>query len=60
METVALDKINLEVNELEFVAIMGPSNCSKLSLLNILGDSATRLRFYYFFVKIKSDAFKFQ
>ena len=37
VETVALDKMNLEVNEREFVAIMGPSGCGKSTLLNILG-----------------------
>jgi len=37
VETVALDKMNLEVNESEFVAIMGPSGCGKSTLLNILG-----------------------
>ena len=37
VETVALDKMNLEVNENEFVAIMGPSGCGKSTLLNILG-----------------------
>ena len=37
VETVALNKMNLEVNESEFVAIMGPSGCGKSTLLNILG-----------------------
>ena len=37
VETVALNKMNLEVNEKEFVAIMGPSGCGKSTLLNILG-----------------------
>ena len=37
VETVALNKMNLEVNEGEFVAIMGPSGCGKTTLLNILG-----------------------
>ena len=37
VETVALNKMNLEVNEHEFVAIMGPSGCGKSTLLNILG-----------------------
>jgi putative ABC transport system ATP-binding protein len=37
VETVALNKMNLEVNEQEFVAIMGPSGCGKSTLLNILG-----------------------
>lgn len=37
VETVALNKINVEVKEGEFVAIMGPSGCGKSTLLNILG-----------------------
>lgn len=37
VETVALNSINLEVKEGEFVAIMGPSGCGKSTLLNILG-----------------------
>ena len=27
VETIALNNVNLEVNEKEFVAIMGPSGC---------------------------------
>jgi putative ABC transport system ATP-binding protein len=37
VETVALNKLNLEVKEGEFVAIMGPSGCGKSTLLNIIG-----------------------
>ncbi|MCL2650985.1 MAG: ABC transporter ATP-binding protein [Candidatus Azobacteroides sp.] len=37
VETVALNKMSLEVKEHEFVAIMGPSGCGKSTLLNILG-----------------------
>ncbi|MDR2233647.1 MAG: ABC transporter ATP-binding protein, partial [Tannerella sp.] len=37
VETVALNKMCLEVHEREFVAIMGPSGCGKSTLLNILG-----------------------
>jgi putative ABC transport system ATP-binding protein len=37
IETTALNKISLEVNKGEFVAIMGPSGCGKSTLLNILG-----------------------
>ena len=37
VETVALNHVNLEVKQGEFVAIMGPSGCGKSTLLNILG-----------------------
>lgn len=37
VETVALNKLTIDVKEGEFVAIMGPSGCGKSTLLNILG-----------------------
>ena len=37
VETIALNHVNVEVKEGEFVAIMGPSGCGKSTLLNILG-----------------------
>ena len=37
VETTALNDINLDVKEGEYVAIMGPSGCGKSTLLNILG-----------------------
>ncbi len=37
VETTALNKVNLNINSGEFVAIMGPSGCGKSTLLNILG-----------------------
>ncbi len=37
VETTALNNINLEISEGEFIAIMGPSGCGKSTLLNILG-----------------------
>jgi putative ABC transport system ATP-binding protein len=37
IETVALDEINLDVKEGEFLSIMGPSGCGKSTLLNIIG-----------------------
>ncbi len=37
VETTALNGVNLEVKEGEFVAIMGPSGCGKSTLLSILG-----------------------
>ena len=37
VETTALNNVNFEVAEGEFVSIMGPSGCGKSTLLNILG-----------------------
>jgi putative ABC transport system ATP-binding protein len=37
VETTALDRVNLNVKEGEYVAVMGPSGCGKSTLLNILG-----------------------
>ncbi|GAA5219619.1 ABC transporter ATP-binding protein [Membranihabitans marinus] len=37
VETLALNNINLTVNEGEFISIMGPSGCGKSTLLNLMG-----------------------
>ena len=37
VQTRALNRVNLEIKQGEFVAIMGPSGCGKSTLLNILG-----------------------
>jgi putative ABC transport system ATP-binding protein len=37
VETTALDGIQLDVADGEFVAIMGPSGCGKSTLLNVMG-----------------------
>ena len=37
IETVALNKLSVEVKDGEFIAIMGPSGCGKSTLLNIIG-----------------------
>jgi putative ABC transport system ATP-binding protein len=37
VETIALNKLTIDVKEGEFVAVMGPSGCGKSTLLNILG-----------------------
>lgn len=37
VETVALNKLSVEVKAGEFIAVMGPSGCGKSTLLNILG-----------------------
>ena len=37
IETLALENVNIEIKEGEFVSIMGPSGCGKSTLLNIMG-----------------------
>jgi putative ABC transport system ATP-binding protein len=37
IETTAIDAIDLDIAEGEFVAIMGPSGCGKSTLLNLIG-----------------------
>ena len=43
VETTALDSVDLDIADGEFVAIMGPSGCGKSTLLNVMGmlDSPT-------------------
>jgi len=43
VETTALDSIDVDIADGEFVAIMGPSGCGKSTLLNVMGmlDSPT-------------------
>ena len=49
IETIALNSINLGVEEGEFVAVMGPSGCGKSTLLNILGmiDNVTEGNYFF-------------
>ena len=37
VQTIALNEVNLEITQGEFVAIMGPSGCGKSTLLNMIG-----------------------
>ncbi len=50
VETVALNGVNLEIAQEEFVAIMGPSGCGKSTLLNIVGmlDNPSDGDYYFF------------
>jgi len=37
VETTALDRVDIDIREGEFVAIMGPSGCGKSTLLHLIG-----------------------
>lgn len=37
VETVALENVNMEVKDGEFLSVMGPSGCGKSTLLNLMG-----------------------
>jgi putative ABC transport system ATP-binding protein len=37
IQTLALNKVNLEIQQGDFISIMGPSGCGKSTLLNIIG-----------------------
>lgn len=37
IETVALENVNLNIKQGEFISVMGPSGCGKSTLLNIIG-----------------------
>lgn len=50
VETTALDNVNLEIKEGEYVAIMGPSGCGKSTLLNIFGMLDRPSTGQYFFL----------
>jgi putative ABC transport system ATP-binding protein len=54
VETTALNNVNLEVKEGEFVAVMGPSGCGKSTLLNIIGllDNPSEGEFYFLDVEV--------
>lgn len=49
VETTALNKVNINIKEGEFVSVMGPSGCGKSTLMNVLGmiDSPTQGNYYF-------------
>jgi putative ABC transport system ATP-binding protein len=49
VETTAINDINLDIKEGEYVAIMGPSGCGKSTLLNVLGliDQASSGEYFF-------------
>ena len=49
VETVALNAVDIDIGDGEFVAIMGPSGCGKSTLLNIIGmlDSPTSGSYFF-------------
>lgn len=50
VETTALNNVDIEIKDGEFVAVMGPSGCGKSTLLNILGLLDTPTSGAYFFM----------
>ena len=49
IETTALNEVDIEIKEGEFVSIMGPSGCGKSTLLNVLGMIDSPSTGEYFF-----------
>ncbi len=49
VETTALNEIDLDIKEGEFVSIMGPSGCGKSTLMNVLGllDNPSSGKFHF-------------
>ena len=49
METTALNKLDINIAESEFVSVMGPSGCGKSTLLNVLGllDNPTSGEYHF-------------
>ena len=50
VETVALDRVNIEIHKGEFIGFLGPSGSGKTSLVNILGLLSRPTRGEYYFM----------
>ena len=50
VETVALNTVNIAIEQGEFVAVMGPSGCGKSTLLNVIGMLDRPSEGEYFFM----------
>ena len=57
VETTALNNVNIEIKEGEFVSIMGPSGCGKSTLMNILGLLDNPSEGEYFFLEKEVSKF---
>jgi putative ABC transport system ATP-binding protein len=57
VETTALNNVDLEIKEGEFLSIMGPSGCGKSTLLNILGLLDNPSSGEYFFLDTEVSKF---
>ncbi len=58
IETLALNEVNLNIKEGEFVAIMGPSGCGKSTLLNVIGLLDNPTDGSYLFDKVEMGKLK--
>jgi putative ABC transport system ATP-binding protein len=49
VETTALNNVNVEIRDGEFVAVMGPSGCGKSTFLNVVGmlDSPSSGKYFF-------------
>ena len=58
VETTALNEVEIEIKEGEFVSIMGPSGCGKSTLLNILGllDNPSGGKYHFLDIEVSKHS----